>query len=201
MRLYRCQHIKSLYNFNSFKYNKNYIGLDQEEELITNKLISSNFIKKIIYRYKLNKYKIKINIYYDKIILSLFLKESAKLIRDEIFGVIKYNNIITLLYKNNIIINNNQKIKESIFYITFLFENTNNSFEQKEYVLHEFFNELSIIYNKFNKVNLESIVLYNKILNCEYISKSNKKKLKVYYKSLLNYSLRKFNKKQFFMLI
>ena len=35
LRLYRCQHIKSQINFDSFKYNKNYNGLDQEEDLFT----------------------------------------------------------------------------------------------------------------------------------------------------------------------
>ena len=186
LRLYRCKHIKSQYNFDSFKYNKNYLGLDQEKEIITNKLIRASFFKNIIYKYKLNKYEININIYYDKIILSLFLKENVKLRRDEIFGVIKYDNITKLLYKNNKIKNKNQKIKESIFYINFLFENTDNSFKEKEYVLNEFFNELSIIFNKFNKINLESNILYNKFLNCEYISEFNKNKLKFYYKSLLN---------------
>ena len=185
LRLYRCQHIKSQINFDSFKYNKNYIGLDQEEELITNKLIRKSFFKKIIFKYKLNENKININIYYDKIILSLLLKESAKLIHIEIFGVIIYINIIKLLYKNNII-NNEQKLKESIFYINFLFENADNSVKEKENVLYEFFNVLSIIFNKFNKNNLESVKLYYKILNCKYISKFNKDKLIFYYKSLIN---------------
>ena len=186
LRLYRCKHIESQYNFDSFKYNKDYPGLDQEKEIITNKLIRARFFKNIIYKYKLNKLKININIYYDKIILSLFLKENSKLIRDEIFGIIKYDNIINLLYKNNEINNNNQKINESIFYINFLFENANNSFKEKEYVLNEFFNEFSIIFNKFNKNNLESNIVYHKFLNCQYISNFNKNKLKFYYKSLLN---------------
>ena len=43
---------------------------------------------------------------------------------------------------------------------------------------------MSIIFNKFNKFNLESILIYNKLLNCEYISQYNKNKLKFYYKSL-----------------
>ena len=185
LRLYRCQHIKSQINFDSFKYNKNYNGLDQEEDLITNKLIRTSFFKKIMIKSKLNENKININIYYDKIILSLLLKESPKLIHIEIFGVIIYINIIKLIYINNII-NNEQKIKELIFYINFLFENTNNSLKEKEFVLYEFFNVLSIIFNKFNKINLESNKLYNKFLNCKYISKKNKNKLIFYYKSLIN---------------
>ena len=185
LRLYRCQHIKSQINFDSFKYNKNYRGLDQEEDLITNKLIRTGFFKKIMIKYKLNENKKNINIYYNKIILSLLLKESPKIIHIEIFGVIVYINIIKLIYINNIF-NNEQKIKESIFYINFLSENTNNSLKEKEYVLYEFFNVLSIIFNKFNKNNLESNKLYKKFLNCKYISKLNKNKLIFYYQSLLN---------------
>ena len=183
--MYRCQHIKSLINYDSFKYNRNYKELDQEEDLITNKLIIASLFKKIIIKYKLNENKININIYYNKIILSLLSKESAKLIHIDIFGVIIYINIVKLLYINNII-NNEKKKKESIFYINFLFDNTNNSLKEKEYVLYEFFNELSIIFNKFNKNNLESNKLYNKFINCKYISKLNKNKLIFYYKSLIN---------------
>ena len=55
LRMYRCQHIKSLINYDSFKYNRNYKELDQEEDLITNKLIIASLFKKIIIKYKLPK--------------------------------------------------------------------------------------------------------------------------------------------------
>lgn len=51
LKLYRCPHIKSTMNFDTFKYNKNEIGFDQEKELISNKIIKSSFFKKIIYKY------------------------------------------------------------------------------------------------------------------------------------------------------
>lgn len=184
--LYKCKHIESQYNFSSFKYNKNYDELDQEKELITNKLIRKTFLQKLILKYKLNKIKKNLNIYFDKILIFLFLKEDAALIRYEIFGVIKYNNNMNLLNKNDLIDSKKEKLNESIFYINFLLENTENTLKDKEYSLYEFFNELSIIFNKFNKNNEESKKLYNKFLNCEYISRHNKNKLKFYYMSLIN---------------
>lgn len=36
LRFYRCQHIKSLMDFDSFKFNKNEKEFDQEKELIAN---------------------------------------------------------------------------------------------------------------------------------------------------------------------
>ena len=80
----------------------------------------------------------------------------------------------------------NKKKKELTFYINFLFENSNNSFKEKEYALSEFLNVLSIIFNKFNKNNIESNKIYHKFLKCEYISEFNKNKLIFYYKSLIN---------------
>ena len=65
-------------------------------------------------------------------------------------------------FKNGLIDSKIQKLNESIFYINFLFENLKNTFKDKEFVLYEFFNELSIIFNKFNKINDESKHLYNK---------------------------------------
>lgn len=166
LRLYRCQHIKSLIDFDYFKFNKNEIGFDQEKEVIANKLIKSSLFKKIIYRYKLNKIKTCINLYYDKIILFLLMKNRAKQKHLHIIGIIKYINIIRQIYSNNIF---NNKKRESIFYINFLFENTNNTFKEKKIVIYEFYNLLSIIFNRFNTFNLESIILYNKFLNSKYI--------------------------------
>ena len=114
----------------------------------------------------------------------LLFKENIKFIHLDIFGVLSYTNIIKLLYLNKI--NNNQKIKESIFYIDFLFENTNNTRKEKKFVLDEFINLLSIIYNKFNRINKYSYELLNKFLISEYISKNEKKDLKFYYNSLIN---------------
>ena len=132
----------------------------------------------------MNKCKNNLYIYYEELILFLLFKETIKFIHLDIFGVISYNNIINLLYLNKI--NNNQKINESIFYIDFLFENTNNTRKEKKFVLDEFINLLSIIYNKFNRINKYSYELLNKFLICEYISKNEKKYLEFYYNSLIN---------------
>ena len=186
LKLYICKHMDSQFNFSSFKYNKNYDGLDQEKELITNKFIRKSFFNKIISKYKLDQIKNNLSIYFDKILLFLFLKENAILIRYELFGVVKYINTINLYNKNDLVDIKIRKLNESIFYINFLFENSKNTFKEKEYILYEFFNELSIIFNKFNKMNDESKQLYNKFLNCKYISTFYKNKLKFYYKSLIN---------------
>ena len=156
LKLYICKHMDSQFNFSSFKYNKNYNGLDQEKELITNKFIRKSFFNKIISKYKLDQIKKNLSIYFNKILLFLFLKENATLIRYEIFGVVKYNKNINLFNKNDLIDSKIQKLNESIFYINFLFENSKNTLKDKEFVLYEFFNELSIIFNKFNKINDES---------------------------------------------
>lgn len=87
---------------------------------------------------------------------------------------------------NNIMNDKNQKVKDSIFYLNFLFEYSKNTFENKEIILNEFFNLMSIIYNKFNKITKESISLYEKFINCKFISQSNKNKLQFYYNSLIN---------------
>jgi cellulose synthase/poly-beta-1,6-N-acetylglucosamine synthase-like glycosyltransferase len=54
LKLYKCQHIQSELNISIFKYNNNYKELDQEKELLTNKLIKATLFKKIINKYKLN---------------------------------------------------------------------------------------------------------------------------------------------------
>ena len=184
LKLYKCQHIQSEINISVFKYNKNYKELDQEKELITNKLIKATLLKKIINKYKLNKYNNDLYIYFDELIWFLLFKENIIFIHLDIFGVVSFTNIIKLLYLNKI--NNNQKINDSIFYIDFLFENTKNTYKEKKFVLDEFINLLSIIYNKFNKINQYSNELLNKFLICEYISENEKKELKFYYNSLIN---------------
>ena len=184
LKIYKCRHIKSEINITMFKYNKRYKELDQEKELITNKLIKAKLFKNIINKYKLNQINNNLYIYYDELILFLLFKENIKFIHLDIFGVVSYTNIIKLLYFNKI--NNNQKVKESIFYIDFLFENTNNTRKEKKFVLDEFINLLSIIYNKFNKINKYSYELLNKFLISEYISKNEKKDLKFHYNSLIN---------------
>ena len=186
LSLYRCRHIESMMDFYSFKFNKNEKGFDQEEELITNKMIKASFFKKIIYKYKLNEIKYCINLYFDRIINFLLFKNNAKFLHIDTFGIIKYINTAKFLYPNSIFNDNENKKKESILYINFLFENTSNTFEEKTALIYEFFTILSIIFNKFNLNNSKSIILYEKFLKCKYISNFEKDKLKFYYHSLIN---------------
>ena len=77
-------------------------------------------------------------------------------------------------------------MKDSISYINFLFDNSENSFSAKKLVLNEFLNHLSIIFNKFARVTTEAHELLNKFLNCKYIRLEDKNELNLYYISLLN---------------
>ena len=185
LRLYICKHIKSEIILPSFKYNKNYKEIDQEKDLINNKLIRSNLLKDIIKKYNLNKYKNKIYNYFDEIILFLIYKEKRKFIHINNFGVILWTNNIKK-FSEIFLKNEEQKINDSIFYINFLFENTRNNFKEKKIVLYEFYNILSIIYNKFNKITKTSEKLYKKFLYCKFIEESEKTNLKFYISSLLN---------------
>jgi len=186
LNLYKCQHIKSDLNLEIIKYNKNYINIDQQKELLINKLIKSDLFKNIINKYKLNEIKRVVYNYYDNIFLYLLEKSNNYFNRTNIFGVIKNIHNINSLKINSIIKDKKNKIKDSIFYINFLLENSYNSFEEKRFVLNEYFNVMSIIYNKFNDFNSESYILYEKFMKCNYITQSDKKYLQFYYNSLIN---------------
>lgn len=77
-------------------------------------------------------------------------------------------------------------MKDTISYINFLFDNSENSINGKKLVLYEFMNHLSIIVNRFTIVSLEEHILLNKFLSCVYISLEDKNELKLYYNSLIN---------------
>ena len=102
------------------------------------------------------------------------------------FGIIKYK---YNKQKNKLYDILNDKIQiyiDSLFYINFLFENSEDSFKSKSFVLNEFYNIMSIIYNKFNTITEESKILLKKFINCKYISSEDKETLKFYYHSLIN---------------
>ena len=186
LNLYKCSHIKSDLNLEIIKYNKNYINIDQQKELLINKLIKSDLLKSIVKKYKLNEFQRVVYNYYDNIFLYLLKNSNNNFNRTNIFGVIKNIHNINSLKINNIIKDKKNKIKDSIFYINFILENSYNSFEEKRFVLNEFFNVMSIIYNKFNDFSSESYILYKKFMNCHYITKTDKKYLQFYYNSLIN---------------
>ena len=187
LRLYKCEHFESKIKKEliNFIYNKNINGIDQEKELLFNKLIKTNLLKKLIDEYKLKEYNKNVYNYYDDIILFILSKNLTTFKHKDINGVIQYKKYIDNLSKNEIINNKKQKIKDSIFFINFLYDNSYNTNEEKEKVLHKFNNVLSTIYNKFNKSTKESHELYEKFLNCKYISELSKNMLQLYYHSLI----------------
>ena len=189
LNLYKCEHFKSKTKkeLNKLKYNKNIRDIDLQKELLFNKLIKADIYKKLINEYKLNEYNDIIYNYYDDIVIFMLLKNNIiKFKHIDNYGVIQNLNSISNLNKYQIINNNTQKITDSIFYINFLYENSNNRQEDKESVLIEFFNVLSIIFNKFSTISGKAQELYEKFLNCNYISLSYKTSLKIYYSSLVN---------------
>ena len=186
LTLYRCSHIKTKIDLKLIKYNQKYKGIDQNKELLFNKLIKASALKNIIKKYKFNEYNDIVYNYYDDLLLFALNKMRPKFRYMNIFGCIQYTPNIQELNVTNIFKDNNQKIKDIIFYINFLYDNTENKRNDKEFVLNEFFNILNILFNKFTPTSNEAIQLYNKFLNCEYIEELDKKDLEYYYNSLLN---------------
>ena len=186
LRIYKCLHFESNKDFNIIKINKQYKDIDQEKELLFNKLIKTKIYKKIIYDYKLNKYNIKLFNYYEDILFFLLKKYRLKFRYIDEFGIIQKKDNIDLLKLNNISNNKNQVINDSIFYINYIFDNSENTFKDKKYVLQEFINNLSIIYNKFIEITNNSIKLLEKFINCNFINKKDKIELLFFYNSLIN---------------
>ena len=184
--LYKCYHFKSEINLEVIKYNKNYINIDQQKDLLINKLIKADLFKSIIKEYKLNEFQRLVYNYYDNIFLYFLLKSNNKFKRTNIFGIIKNINNTKSLNINKIIEDKKQKVKDSVFYLNFLFENSYNSFEEKKFVLHEFFNLMSIMYNKFISISSESNILFGKFMKCSFITQTDKIYLKFFYNSLIN---------------
>jgi len=97
LNLYKCHHFISDLNLEIIKYNKNYIDIDQQKELLINKLIKSDLLKNIIKSYKLNEIQRVVYNYYDNIFLYLLKKSNNNFKRTNSFGVIKnINELIAL---------------------------------------------------------------------------------------------------------
>ena len=183
--LYRCQHYVSQFNLTKIKYNSNFHEIDIKDDLLANKLFVTNFLQNIIKKFNLDKIKEIIDYYQDKIFC--FAIESVAHKFRQITSISLYinNSDCDKPKFNNFSSLENTKVNETIFYINYLYDNSKNSYEDKEKVLKEFFNVLSIIFNKFTKVTESSLNLLNKFLKSKYISKTNKNLLNFYYKSLI----------------
>ena len=180
-KIYKCQHFKTKINLTIIKNNENYIEIDQNKEIISNKLIKATLYKNMINKYELYKYKENIYNYFDDILLLILFKNKAIFKPINIFGLIVSNK-----YLNDIQNNEYNIYDDTIFYINFLFDNSGNTFKDKKEVLNEFFNYLSIIYNKFILSSYKSNILLQKFMNSKYISLEDKKELYFYYNSLIN---------------
>ena len=184
--LYRCEHIKSKININSIKFNKFYRNVDQNKELVFNKLIKANLLKQAINSFNLNKYNNVVYNYYDNIILFALNKLGPRFKYLNIFGTVQYTNDIFEQNLEKIMAEKNQKIKDSIFYIDFLYKNSDQSINGKYFPLHEYYNLMSIIYNKYITISDEAKNLFKTFIDSKYISEVDKKRLFFYYNSLIN---------------
>ena len=186
LRLYKCLHFESSKDFNIIKVNKKYKDIDQEKDILFNKLIKAKIYRNIIYKYKLNQYNITIFNFYEDILIFLLNKYKLKFRHTDEYGIILNKINIEFLKLTNVSNNKKQIINDSIFYINFIFDNSKNTFLDKKYVLQEFINLLSVIYNKFILMANNSIKLLEKFINCNFINKEDKIELIFLYNSLIN---------------
>ena len=185
LSLYKCLHFDPNKDLNVIKSSNKTKDIDQEKELLFNKLIKANIYKTIIYKYKLYILNITIYNYYEDILLFLLNKNKLKIKHIDEFGIIQNKNNIEILDKFKSSNNNNQLIKDSIFYINYLFDNSNDTFLDKKFVFQEFVNILSLIYNKFSKFT-NNPKLIKKFMNCKFINIEDKIELNFLYNSLVN---------------
>ena len=186
LSLHKCLHMTSDINVDILRNNKLNLGIDQEKEILFNKIIRAKFLKNIIKKYNFISYKDVIFNYYDNILLYTLFNKNAKFLHIDIIGIIKNINNMKELRIIKVKEKKNQKIKDSIFYINFLYDNTEKTFKSKQKALFEFYNIFSIIYNKNNKISKDSINLLIKFNNSKYINISDKIDLNFYYSSLIN---------------
>ena len=186
LNLYKCLHYNSSLNTNIIKYNKNYKEIDQDKELLINKLFKAEIYKDIIYKYELIKYDKIIYNYFDDILIYLIKKEKYIFQNINVFGVLQNIKNINTLKLNQNINSVEQKISDTIFYINFLFENSANEYKEKKYVYDEYVNRLNLINNKIVPKSNESIKLFKKFMKCKYINKLEKLELAFFYDSLNN---------------
>ena len=186
LSIYKCSHVNTEIQLNFFKYNLNYKNVDEEKEILINKLIKSSLLKDAIRKFSFNKKKNKLYDHFDDIILFILNKPEVKFKRIEDYCMIGYINAIKDLTLFNIMNNQNQTYKDSLFYINFIFDNSNDTYESKKFVLYEYYNIMGLIYNKFIEKENETVLLYQKFKTCKFISKEDKEELDFYYKSLSN---------------
>ena len=186
LNLYKCFHFNSSLNTNIIKYNKKYKEIDQEKELLINKLFLSEIYKDIVDDYKLFKYEETIYNYFDDILFFLLNKKTYFFQHANIFGVIKNIKNVNALELNQLINNEDQKMNDFIFYINFLFDNSANEYKDKKFIYSEYINRLSLINNKLLPKSNKSIILFQRFMKSKYINNLDKLELEFFYNSLNN---------------
>ena len=185
IHLYKCKHFKPKFNDLKIEYNLNLIEINTKADLLINKIFKTCFFKNVIKQFNLDKIEETIDFYYNNIFN--FVVESSR-------HKFKHINSIEIFTKNiylektkfNEFIPGQDKIRnETIFYINFIFDNSKDSFAIKNKISKEFFNVLSIIFNKFSSFSKSSLKLLHKFIKCKYISKKNKDNLNFYFQSLI----------------
>ena len=184
--LYKCNHFLSQFNFSQIKYNSRFDDIDISKELLTNKLIKSNYFRDILKKYNLTDSEIIIDYFYNDIFSFIVNSNEHKFKRTNSTNVYMYENYFDKKKFNDFSFRNTKLVKEAIFYINFIIDNSKNTYKDKEIVIEIFFNVLSIIFNKFTDISKSSLELLHKFLDCKYISEKNKKLLRFYYISLIN---------------
>ena len=184
--LVKCSHFNSSIDTSEIKYNKHYKEIEQNKELLINKLIKSDVYKELINKYELINYKEIIYNNYDDIINFLFHEQKSFIKHIDIFVIIKNVKYVNSLELNVISNNIQQKIADSIFYINFLYEHSSNEYKDKKFVYNEFINKLGLLYNKFVSKSSKSVKLFRKFINSDYINEIDKKELLFFYNSLNN---------------
>ena len=119
-------------------------------------------------------------------ILFALSKDSRRPSFIKTYGTIQYINSIEELNITKKMKDEKQKMEDSLSYITYLFENTENIKEEKMFVLKNFFNILSDIFNRFNEVPMKAFKLHRKFMQCKSIPQIEKNNLELYINSLLN---------------
>jgi hypothetical protein len=186
MNLYKCKHFSSRFNLSRIKYNYEFNEIDINKELLFNKIIKTNYFRNCIRKYKLNEINETINNYVHEILLFMLESNTNKFNYSSIAKIYKNESDFDKFYFNDFSSKKRAIINEIIFYINFIFDNSKNTNEDKKIIIHDFFNVLSIIYNKFTDISKSSLELLQKFIDCKYISEQNKNLLKFYYYSLIN---------------
>ena len=186
LKLYKCNHYSSIFNFSKIKQNLLFNEIDINKELLGNKLLKTNYFQKIIEINKLDEIEAIINEYYNDI-FDFIIKSSTKKFSHTNSTKIFFNDTDYNKKKlNDFTLEENQLATETVFYINFIFDNSKETYTEKGIVIQELFNVLNIIVNKYTHTSKSSLNLLSKFYNCKYISEADKKLLNFYYNSLKN---------------